>query len=238
MACVICGDPKTVRSHIIPKALALDVRNGAPHVLAASRSRAIVRPMQGGPFSDHLLCNTHESATAAIDKYAVEFVRRVNGQWKMRGGSTALRIQNPDPEALRRFALLTIWREVYAKQESGLSLGPYSEALAEYIFANRKGPSWPIVAQRTNFTLPEKSAVDFTLHPFRVRFADRSAWTFTVAGVAFFVISDRRGLPPIFSDWAVDRHDPAPITVSDPISITDVGMLKQLISKIAERKSR
>ena len=238
MACTICGELKTVRSHIIPKAFAIDIRAGAPHILAASLSHIGAKPMQGGPFSDHLLCHAHESLTAAVDKYAVEFVRRLNSEWRHRGGTEVLEVVNPQPELLKRFALLTIWREVCAKQVPGLSLGPYTATVGAYVFEDGTAPDWPVIVQRTNFTLPGKGAIDFGVHPYRVRFADRGGWAFTVAGAAFFVVSDQRGLPSIFSEWAVDRHNPARVTVSDATPFTDVGMLKPLLGKLAARNIR
>lgn len=194
--------------------------------------------MQSGAFSDHILCEKHEGLTAKVDKYAVEFVRRVNTEWRARGGGDTLEISNPQPELIRRFALLTIWREVASRHEKGLSLGPYADQMSDYIFNDGHALEWPVVVQRTNFTLPGQEAIDFALHPFRIRFADRSAWTFTVAGVAFIIVSDQRGIPSIFEEWIADTHDPARVTVSHTEHITDVGMLKALMSKLGKSRKR
>ncbi len=230
MGCVVCGTKRTVRSHIIPKAFAHEIRDGASHAVAASRNHPRAKPSQGGIFSNDLLCSEHERLTAAADKYAVEFVRRVDDAWGDRTQLTKLEVDNPEPELLRSFALLTIWREVHCKHEPGLSLGPYEDIVRGHLFEGKGAPNWPVVAQRTNFILPGAGVVDFNLHPYRVRFSDRAGWALTVAGTAFFVISDRRGLPLVFSRWRADLYDPAPLTVSDPLPFTEVGALKAILA--------
>jgi hypothetical protein len=153
MGCAICGRDETVKSHIIPKAFAHDVRDGATHVVAGSTVAKVARTSQGGFFSDTLLCSTHENLTAATDKYAVEFVRRVSSTWQDRTKTAALTIVNPRPELLRSFALLTIWREVHGAPGSRLSLGPYEDAVRRHIFDADVAPDWAIIVQRTNFVI-------------------------------------------------------------------------------------
>ena len=115
---------------------------------------------------------------------------------------------------------------------TGLSLGPYDQHVRKNLFEGGAAPDWPLIVQRTNFQAAPKGAVDFNLHPYRVRFADRSGWSFTVAGIAFFVISDRRGLPQEYSEWRADLRDPAPVTVADAIPLTEVGALKTIMANM------
>ncbi len=235
MGCRICGTVATVKSHIIPKAFAHDVRDGSTHVVAGSTTAKIARTSQGGFFSDTLLCSHHENLTAATDKYAVEFVRRVNDNWKDRTKTNALKISNPQPDMLRSFALLTIWREVHGAPGTRLSLGPYEDIVRRHIFDATVAPEWAIIVQRTNFVTEKRRAADFNLHPHRVRFADRSGWMFTVAGVGFFVVMDGRGIPAKFEDWRADRHDAALVTVSEQLPFTEVGALKGILASLAMR---
>lgn len=235
MGCLACGDQKTVRSHIIPKAFAHDVRDGAKHLIAGSLHHIGGKPSQAGMFSDDLLCASHESDTSAADTYAIDFVRKISNNWKNRGETSALNIDNPDPPMLRKFALTTIWREVHSCRDGQLSLGPYEQAVFQFLFGGGVAPAWPVIVQRTNFTTKPGMAMDFNLHPFRVKFADRSGWAFTVAGVAFFTISDSRGLPDKFSAGRSDINDIALVTVSDPQPITEVGILKSILSNMVSR---
>jgi hypothetical protein len=238
MSCLICGDENTVKSHILPKAFAHLIKDGAPHAITASRHYRGAKPSQGGPFSNEILCRNHEAMTAAADKYAVEFVRRINDAWDHKS-TRLLRIENPQPHFLREFAILTIWREVHSGHAPGLTLGPYEEPVRSLIFDGGPALEWPVVVQRTNFLLTEtRAAVDFNLHPYRIKFAGRNGWLLTVAGIGFFVISDRRGLASPFEEFRADVLNPVPITVADPMPFTDVGALKYILRNMASPADR
>lgn len=226
MGCRICGDDRTVRSHIIPQAFARDVRKGAKHVAAGFPKHPGIRYMQAGAFSDDLLCGTHESLTSAVDTYAVEFVRRVQSMWPDRRATATLLVPNPKPNLLRKFVLLTIWREVHFEAQPGVTLGNYELPVRRHLFEGQPSPDWAIVVQRTNFTVAQHGVSDFNLHPYRYRVLDRSAWTFTVAGVSFIAFSDQRGLPPPFDEWRADKHDPCRVSVPDPSPLAEVGALQ------------
>lgn len=230
MPCKICGNQKTVRSHVIPKAFAHDVRDGEKHVIGVSRHRIGGKPSQGGIFSDRLLCSDHEAKTSAADTYAIEFVRRIANTWSGARDTTTLEVQNPYPDLIRRFAITTIWREVHADPLGEIGLGPYENDVLDYIFHNAVAPDWPVIVQRTNFFVRLNNPIDFNLHPYRVKFADRNGWALTVAGAAFFVISDRRGLAKRFSSGRADICDPALVTVSEQLPFTEVGALKNILT--------
>lgn len=238
MGCRICGDDRTVKSHIIPRAFARDVRKGAKHVIAGSPQRPGVQVMQTGAYSEALLCDAHENATAATDKYGVEFVRRVQAEWRNRASQQMLSIPNPSPAILQSFALLTIWREAHFEERPGLSLGDYDGPVQRHLFEGGPPPDWPVVVQRTNFTVQPVGPSDFNLHPYKLRFADRAAWTFTVAGVCFLIVSDKRGLPSLFEDWRADTHNPCPVSVADPLPLSQAGALQGVFASMGVRRRR
>jgi hypothetical protein len=238
MGCRVCGDARTVKSHIIPRAFARDVRKDAKHVIAGSPNRSGVQRMQTGAYSEALLCDAHENATAAPDKYAVEFVRRVQEAWGDRAARSMLTVSNPVPSILRSFALLTIWREVHFQAQPDVTLGGYDGPVQRHLFEGGPAPDWAIVVQRTNFTVPPGGASDFNLHPYQYRVADRSAWTFTVAGVCFIAFSDKRGLPPLFEEWRADTHNPCPVSVAEPLLMTGVGALQGVFASMRVRRAR
>lgn len=226
-----------MRSHIIPKALAFAVRGDAKHVIAASPHQS-VRRSQAGAFTDTLLCRAHENATAATDKYGIEFVRRVQAAWGNRASRKMLSVPNPSPDALQSFALLTIWREAHFEERPGLSLGDYDRPVQRHLFDGDPPPDWPVVVQRTNFTVQPGGASDFNLHPYKLRFGDRAAWTFTVAGVCFLVVSDKRGLPSLFEEWRADTHNPCPVSVAEPVPLSEAGALQGVLATMNARRMR
>lgn len=235
MGCRICGDARTVRSHIIPKAFAHLVRNGEKSVITGSRYQIGIRHSQGGTFNNDLLCRVHEGMTAAPDKYAIEFVRRVQAARSAPRNGVTLQIANPAPQMLRSFALLTIWREVHSCNRPSLTLGAHDASIRRHLFEGAPAPDWALIVQRTHFIVADDGGIDFNTYPYRVRLLDRTAWLFAVAGVAFLTISDNRGLPPLFADWRADSHDPCPVPAADPLPITDVRSFRAVFTAMRAR---
>ena len=238
MGCRICGDSRTVRSHIIAKSFALTVRAGEKHVIAASRSQIGVRRTQAGTFSTDLLCREHENQTGAADKYAVEFVRRVQVERSRAPAASLLYVTNPTPEMLLRFALSTIWRQVHSENENGAELGPYEGPVRRFLFEGAAAPNSGVVVQRTRFTLPITEAMDFNVYPYRARLGGRTTWVFAAAGVYFVTAIDHRGFPPLFHDWRADQQDPCPVPVADPMPLTEVGSFRGVIDAARRRSGR
>lgn len=237
MPCKICGQPETVDSHIIPKAFAHDVRGNGKHSIVASRKYRVGRPSQGGIFNPNLLCDTHEKQTSIIDKYGIEFVRRIAATWKVHQGDGAVHVDNPQPQMLRRFALLTIWREVHTAQATKLTLGPYDQDVQNGLFGNGNLPDWPVIVQRTNALDKDNEPVDFNIHPFRINLFERKSWLFTAAGVNFVVVSDNRKLSSKYSTLRAETNNPAIIAISKPTSINKLGAVTSIIDSMAKNRT-
>ncbi len=236
MGCRICGDDRTVRSHIIPKAFAHDVRHGEKHAVAGSRFHDGTLRTQGGMFSDDLLCFTHENATAPFDKYAIEFVRRAEAARLAVSGDAALLVPNPTPHMLRTFALLTIWREAHWQDRGRITLGKYDAAVRGHLFEGGASPDWGVIVQRSNFTVGQQAeGISFNMHPYRARLLDRSAWLFAVAGFSFFVVTDGRGVPPLFEDWRADVYDPCPVPLADSFPFDTTRAFRGVLAAMRRR---
>lgn len=228
-----------MRSHILPKALIRGVREGAKHVVSGSRRRKGTRLSQGGNFDNNMLCAKHENATADLDRYGTEFLRRAEAMFETQKPDRSFEVANPEPEALRRFALSVVWREVHSAngRESRLSLGPYKDDVRRAVFEQADLP-WPLIISRTRFTLEDDGPVKFVIHPFRVRFAGLNAWTFTAVGHGFYLISDRRGLPPAHDLVRADIRNPALVIVGHEQDFRTVGILQKLFSNMRQRDHR
>ena len=110
MSCAICGDPETVRSHLIPRAFAHEIRDGDSDLTILESNAARPQFSQSGLVDSALLCAKHEAITGELDRYGVDFVRRVRGR---RGLETqSFQIENPEPQKLLRFAASIVWRAV------------------------------------------------------------------------------------------------------------------------------
>ena len=236
MPCLVCGAPKTVRSHLLPKALIKEIREDAKHVVSDSRHRKGVRLSQGGSFDRHLLCAEHENATADLDRYGTEFLRRSETVFETLKPDRTFEVINPQPDTLRNFALSVVWGEVDCANGalSRLSLGPYEDRVRSAVF-DRAELQWPLLVSRTQFSVEKRGAVKFALHPFRVRFSGLSAWSFTAVGHAFWLISDRRGLPATHDFVRADLKDPATVIVGHQQDFGSVGILQKLFANMRQR---
>ena len=105
---MICGKPADVRSHLLPTAIAQDIKGGEKHILIGSKDHDGRNYSQSDRW-ERMLCADHEAMMHDYEEYAIEFLRsfsltsteRENG-WFFRKG-----INN---EALIRFACSVLWR--------------------------------------------------------------------------------------------------------------------------------
>ncbi len=236
MPCKICSHPETVNSHVIPKALALDVRGSDKHAIVASKKYNVGKPSQSGNINRNLLCDLHEKPTSIIDKYGIEFVRRIATTWKAHQLAGSMPVDNPQPQLLRRFALLTIWRQVHTDDTGNLTLGRYNKVIQDGLFGNSELPDWPVIVQRTNALDSHHTPVDFNLHPFRTKIFERNSWLFTAAGVKFVVVSDSQGLPAKYSTFRADINNPAIVAISERIPISKMGTVTSIIDSMNKNR--
>jgi hypothetical protein len=236
MPCLICGESATVRSHIIPKALIHDLKEGEKHVISGSRHRTGIRSSQAGSFDSNILCSKHENFTAPLDKYGVKFIRKSELIFRTSSSINAYEVPNDHPNLLHRFALAVVWREVHSINgiQSRLSLGRYEESVRAAVFG-LEPLGWPLWVQRTRFTLGQKPPINFAVHPYRIRLAGRNAWTFTALGHGFFLISDNQGIPATYDFVRADMANPALVLVGHEQDFRTVGTLKSILANMLRR---
>ena len=237
MACSVCGSPNTVRSHIIPRALIHDSKEGEQAVAYGERGEAGHRLRQSGKFDQNILCEEHERITGDIDRYGVDFVRVLNIAGQSAKGSSAVYVPNSNPKLLVRFALSVIWREIHSGHgvKRGLTLGTASDRICQAIFKDGD-VSAPTIVSYQQFTGERNERVPVGIHPFRVRMFDRIFWQFTVVGCGIWICTDGRGLPAKFDGVRADLNDPVRAAVGDPRSLSDVGILQGIFRDMRSRR--
>lgn len=237
MPCSVCGSPNTVRSHIIPRALIHDSKDGHQAVIYGERGRPGYKFQQSGKYDHDILCELHERITGDLDKYAVDFIRAINLGGQSVRDDPAIDIPNPDRRRLVRFALSVIWREVFSANgvARAFSLGGWSSAMREAIFADAD-IQVPIIVSYQRFTDENNNRVPIGIHPFRVRMLDRNFWQFAAVGCAFWTCVDSRGLPEKFDGVRADLNDPARVIVGDPLALSEVGILQAIFRDMRRRR--
>src|SRR4051794_14301618 len=96
IGCAICGDSKTVGSHIVPRALAHEIRADGKDLSILSSGVKKPKFSQSGLVDRTLLCSGHEAITGELDRYGVEFIRRVRAA--RAAHADRFQVDNPDPE--------------------------------------------------------------------------------------------------------------------------------------------
>lgn len=229
--CKICGDEVTVRSHILTKAIARDLRRGHSHTIVGSSRYDGVKKLPGGAFSDKLLCQKHEAATSKFDTYGVAFLRRAKDAFDAYGPESFW-VENHDPQLLSQFVASVIWREVHSFSDE--SLGPYDSLLRNHIFSEGC-LDWPILVWRDNFTLDDKRAIEFNTHPYRTKFLSKNAWMFTALGFSFVAISDKRGVRGIPDEMIANQSNPLRVIVGHQMDYRDIPTLQPILKRMRQK---
>jgi hypothetical protein len=112
--CAVCGNTPTVKSHIIPRALALDLRGKQKHLVSGELERPGVKFLQNGRWDPHLLCRDHEERLSHIDDYGISFIRRFCATRQH-----AIPVANDRPLLLQAFFLALIWKKNLSNRGKG-----------------------------------------------------------------------------------------------------------------------
>lgn len=232
--CLVCGEAKTVKSHILPRSLMHDLRgNGGQYVHEIAHGRVGTKYLQSGPIDKGILCLAHEQLTQEADKYGAEFCRRILATVPQ-GGPRA-QVPNPQPDLLVKFACQTVWRMAVSKHGLGeQTLGPYAPQLREMIFA---GSGWqPLVfLARNHLTVERREEAKLAIAPFPVRLGSVRCWLFSVSGVQFYVKLDQRLLPGESDGFAANGADPVTLMQLDRMEAHQAPILKELMRDAANQ---
>lgn len=111
-ACLVCGQPGTVDSHLFPRTFARQMKgDSAKHLIAITKSSSEGRYVQAGVVSKRILCESHDNMLSASDAYAkaiCELIRRADHDPQPRH----VVVPNRSPELLLQFIHSTLWRWV------------------------------------------------------------------------------------------------------------------------------
>jgi hypothetical protein len=236
MGCVVCGQTRTVKSHVFPRALMHDLRDGDSYVHEIQDNRDGTRYRQSGPLDDAILCSAHEYKTQLADDFAVDFCRSVKGEVPQSAGVRW--IDNPKPDLLVRFACQTIWRFTASRHGRGLkALGPYEPILRAIVF--EEAPKLlPLLIARNHLRMPDGSESTLVIAPFPIRFGHWRCWNFTVGGVHFYTKLDRQPFPADWHRYLVGESNPLSLFQLDGTLVSDVPILQPLLKRMVARPDR
>ncbi len=193
--CKVCDETKTVHSHLLPRAFALDARRHTPALRAGSIFKSGYHLTQAGIFDDGILCDKHEKMLHASDTYGVEFCREFYSHRKALGHGSFL-VGPINSNFLVRFALSVVWRfAVSTRPEAGLvDLGDFEPLYRDVVFHGADCSSEPAVIIYGNNSV-RHDLKQIIAQPSRGRQRGRRYWSFMVGGVTFITKADRRPVP-------------------------------------------
>ena len=230
--CVICGAGPTVKAHLFPRALMLDMRDGSPQLVGGDVRRDGVRLQQNGEWDDGLLCADHEASIGAGDDYGIRFCRSYRTKGRSRPDGRALDAPNPKPDLLVHFAYATAWRHAAsaASRADPPALGPFCAEMLEAM--ERRGPyALELVVGRNPLTIGGKR-VDVAIAPYRQRMYQWNVWHFTISGLDFLLKTDRRPFPASWKPFLANGNDPLVVGLIGERGIDEVPKLMPLLRRM------
>ena len=139
MNCLICGTSPTIKSHLIPKAMAQEVQAGKAHAVANNPDSYVYT--QSGVFEREILCGNCDNKLGNFENIAIKAFRNIRQDAKNAnyGEYTLKGIAGDD---ILRFAAGILWKySVASKNNGAINLGPYKKILEGIIFHDEPIPS-------------------------------------------------------------------------------------------------
>ncbi|MER8438334.1 hypothetical protein NKH36_00025 [Mesorhizobium sp. M1312] len=193
MACLICGEERTIDAHLIPRAFAVEIQAspGEKHVLTSPRGSGF-KTTNTGRYDRNILCGKCDGILGKHEGYAFSLLTKARAQHTPPG--RLLAVDPLDGDGLVRFAAGIAWKYAVTKPEFGrISVGPYESVLADVAFERTDVP------QAVDVSAFQLQAGDSEAYFYRMPLLDRKEGVnlvrFSVGGFVFILKVDRRPNP-------------------------------------------
>lgn len=216
--CLVCGNPVTVESHLVPRALYRDVAGDQQHAFAGSTRRLGTKFEAKGTFDRNLLCSDHEAMLGAADQYGIRFLRQFEVGKFTEDGLWA--VPNISPDLLVRFVSACVWRRSVSPvgvDGTNLALGPWEFRLRAYLFGETSGYEPMLVLRRQELLLDGQPLGGLVLmEPHRERKWGRRSWLMIYGTCSLILILDERSERRTLARLAANNSDPALAFAPEP----------------------
>ncbi len=234
--CLVCGNPKTVKSHLMPRSLMLDMKGDDTKIYEGERNAVGVKYRQNGYWDNSILCAEHEQESGWGDDYSVNFIRNFFSKASLSATGNSWEVQNPDPEKLVHFAYSVIWKHAVSKhgKKFNMTLGKYQEILKKSIF-NRHNFDQQLLIGDPNLTADELTIRNIALAPYRQRLGGLNTWHFMLGGLEFFLNLDQRRFPKIWEPYLANANTNLIVSKSDAKNIGEVRLFDNILTNMFGR---
>ena len=194
MACLNCGERKTIRAHLIPRSFAREVQVGKAHAVVRVNGE-ILKLTQSGIFDTDILCGPCDNHLGSYESYALKALRRVRKAATGFPSDKVLTVTDIDGDKMVRFCAAILWKySVTSRRNGRIELGPYQGTLKSVIFDNA-----PIPTQIDAFAFRlVRDSKDDGVFSYRTPRPDRkegiNVFRLMVGGTLFFIRVDKRSL--------------------------------------------
>ena len=189
MPCLICGEPKTIEAHLIPKAFVAEVKTerGEQHLILHKGDKR-PRVSNTGVYDSGILCGPCDSILGGHEDYVLGLLRKLRKAQVPLGG--IIGVDPIDGDRVVRFAAGIAWKYAVTMQPGRIDVGPYVGVLADVALRGRSIPASVDVAMLRIVELD--GDVYFYRTPMPDRKDDANVVRFTVGSFIFFLKIDRR----------------------------------------------
>ena len=205
MACIVCGSAKMARSHIFPRALVHEMKDGEPVVHSVDRNKTGYKNSQSGPWEPDILSESCEAKLSGCDNYAVRWVRRFDQDAVPILGGKAFDVPNPKPDLLVQFAGSVLWRASVARhnRNTDIDLGPWEPLLRAAVF--EKGEFQPkLFLARKRYVTDGVFHGSVVVQPYHAPDWSRRSYVFELSNLLWGLkLDNRRGGDTIFDSPVV-----------------------------------
>lgn len=230
--CVVCGVSPTVKAHLFPRALMLDMKADSHQLVGGNRHRDGVKLQQNGEWDDTLICEEHEKSIGSADDYGIRFCRSFRTKGTERPNDRALDVPNPEPDSLVHFAYAVIWRHVASasRRADRLDLGPFGDEMLDAMQA--RGPyALQLIVGRNPLTV-RGQRVDVAIAPYRERMDRWNVWHFAISGLDFYLKTDRRPFPTSWHPYLANNNNPIVVGQTDERGMHQVPKLFPILRRM------
>lgn len=190
--CVVCGAPTNVKSHLIPRAIALDIRGDDKHLLIGSNSQFGQTQSQSGSW-ERFLCEHHEGCIHDYEQYAIKFIREFALDPHERLLFLRKGVAN---EPLIQFACSILWRYHTSNlpEARGVFIPEWEAALRTATFDGDLSAAPDILIAGHRQAIFRSNS--YAYPPHRAVFMHRDVMQFVINGLIFMAKLDRRPFDP------------------------------------------
>lgn len=208
MACIRCGNHKTIKAHLLPQVFCKEVKVGTSFatMLNGSGDFSIT---QSGVFDKNILCKDCDGKLGQNEKYAAETFRLIRQKSVGNYIGPAL-IANLDKEKILRFAAGILWKYSITQMEYGkINLFDYQEDVKRIAFEDIEIPTWfDALLFRLKVHLNDDGVFAYRA-PLPDKVDRVRIYRFMVGGILFFVKVHNKKMKngPAQKSWLSQEND-------------------------------